>query len=198
VPSSEQPTVHPPAAAEDTAPPILGSLQLDPPADYPFLAPPQELDEMGRLGPYRVLKVLGTGAMGVVFQAEDPQLRRPVALKVMRPTLAASAEFHRRFLREARLAAAIDHEHIVTVYQVGEDRGVPFLAMQLLRGKTLEDHLQRAGDADAGAAAQDRPVPAPDVLWSGDAPAGQGSRRPAAVGPRGGRGHRGDRVQEDG
>jgi serine/threonine protein kinase len=81
--------------------------------------------------------------MGVVFQAEDLHLRRSVALKVMRPSLAASADFHRRFLREARLAAAIDHEHIVTVYQVGEDRGVPFLAMQLLRGKTLEQRLER-------------------------------------------------------
>jgi serine/threonine protein kinase len=83
--------------------------------------------------------------MGVVFQAEDLHLRRPVALKVMRPSLAASDEFHRRFLREARLAAAIDHEHIVTVYQVGEDRGVPFFAMQLLRGQTLEDRLEQAG-----------------------------------------------------
>ena len=91
---------------------------------------------MGRLGPYRILKVLGTGAMGVVFQAEDPQLKRIVALKVMRPSLAASAECHRRFLREARLAAAIDHEHVVTIYQVGEDRGVPFLAMQMLQGET--------------------------------------------------------------
>jgi serine/threonine protein kinase len=152
-----QPTLHPSGAAEDTAPPILDSLELAPPPEYPFLAPPQDPDELGRLGPYRVLKILGTGAMGVVFQAEDPQLRRLVALKVMRPSLAASAEFHRRFLREARLAAAIDHEHIVTVYQVGEDRGVPFLAMQLLRGKTLEGRLERAGGR----------LPLPEVLRIG-------------------------------
>jgi serine/threonine protein kinase len=95
--------------------------------------------------------------MGVVFQAEDPHLRRPVALKVMRPSLAASPEFHRRFLREARLAAALDHEHVVTVYQVGEDRGVPYLAMQLLRGQTLEDRLQRAGGR----------LPLPEVLRVG-------------------------------
>jgi serine/threonine protein kinase len=143
--ASGQPTLRPRAAAEDTAPAIPDSLQLAPPPDHPFLAPPQGPDELGRLGPYRVLKVLGAGAMGVVFQAEDPHLRRLVALKVMRPSLAASAEFHRRFLREARLAAAIEHEHIVTVYQVGEDRGVPFLAMQLLRGKTLDERLGRAG-----------------------------------------------------
>jgi serine/threonine protein kinase len=83
--------------------------------------------------------------MGVVFQAEDLHLKRLVALKVMRPSLAASADYHRRFLREAQLAAALDHEHIVTVYQVGKDRGVPFLAMKLLQGETLEDRLQRTG-----------------------------------------------------
>jgi serine/threonine protein kinase len=100
---------------------------------------------MGRLGPYRILKVLGTGAMGVVFQAEDRHLKRMVALKVMRPSLAASAEFRRRFLREAQLAGALEHEHVVTVYQAGEDRGVPFLAMKLLQGETLEDRLNRTG-----------------------------------------------------
>ncbi|HBI45245.1 MAG TPA: serine/threonine protein kinase [Planctomycetales bacterium] len=143
--ASSQRTLHPPAAAEDTAPAIPDSLDLAPSPDYPFLASPQDPDELGRLGPYRVLKVLGTGAMGVVFQAEDPHLKRMVALKVMRPALAASAEFHRRFLREARLSASIDHEHIVTIYQVGEDRGVPFLAMQMLQGETLENRLDRAG-----------------------------------------------------
>jgi serine/threonine protein kinase len=104
-----------------------------------------------------VLSVLGIGSMGVVFHAEDLHLRRPVALKVMRPSLAAGVEFHRRFLREARLAAAIDHEHVVAVYQVGEDRGVPFLAMQLLRGQTLEQRLERAGGR----------LPLPEVLRVG-------------------------------
>src|SRR5581483_4356387 len=115
--ASGRQTVAPRPAAQDTKPIIPDSPGLAPPPDYPFLAPPQAQDELGRLGPYRVLKALGTGAMGVVFEAEDPHLRRPVALKVMRPHLAASAEYHRRFLREARLAAAIEHEHIVTVYQ---------------------------------------------------------------------------------
>jgi serine/threonine protein kinase len=154
---SAQPTLHPRAAAQDTAPAIPNSLVLAPPPDYPFLAPPQKQDELGRLGPYRVLKLLGAGAMGVVFQAEDPHLRRLVALKVLRPSLADNAEFHGRFLREARLAAAIEHEHIVTVYQVGEDRGVPFLAMQLLRGQTLEERLERTGGR----------LPLPEVLRVG-------------------------------
>jgi len=109
------------------------------------LAPPQAADELGRLGPYRVLEVLGVGGMGVVFRAEDPQLARPVALKAMLPGLAASKSARERFLREARAAAAIKHDHIVAIYQVGEDRGVPFLAMELLEGEPLEDRLKRKG-----------------------------------------------------
>jgi serine/threonine protein kinase len=142
VKSPSQRTLRGSGAAEDTAP---SDPELAVPPDYPFLAAPKGPDELGRLGAYRILKVLGTGAMGVVFQAEDPHLKRLVALKVLRPALAASAEFHRRFLREAQLAAAIDHEHIVTIYQVGEDRGVPFLAMKLLEGESLEDRLKNGG-----------------------------------------------------
>src|SRR5713226_6416073 len=63
----------------------------------------------------------------------------------MRPVLAAHPDSRQRFLREARAAAAIEHDHIVTIYHVGEDRGVPFLAMPLLRGETLEDRLRRCG-----------------------------------------------------
>ena len=74
--------------------------------------------------------------MGVVFQAEDIRLQRHVALKAMLPALAASASARQRFLREAQATAAIKHDHIVTIYQVGEERGVPFLAMALLQGET--------------------------------------------------------------
>ena len=77
------------------------------PDSYDFLAPAQAADEIGRLGAYRVLKVLGTGGMGVVFLAEDPQLKRRVALKVMKPSLAASDSARKRFLREAQATAAI-------------------------------------------------------------------------------------------
>ena len=80
--------------------------------------------------------------MGVVFQAEDPQLKRLVALKAMLPALAASAAARQRFLREAQAAAAVKHDHIVTIYQVGEDRGVPFLAMEFLEGESLDDRLK--------------------------------------------------------
>ncbi len=116
-----------------------------PPEVYDFLAPPQAPDELGRLGPYRVLSVLGAGGMGVVFQAEDPQLRRRVALKVMKPVLAASESARKRFLREAQVTAALVHDHIVTIHQVGEDRGLPYLAMQYLQGEALADRLAREG-----------------------------------------------------
>ncbi|HTU23360.1 MAG TPA: protein kinase, partial [Gemmataceae bacterium] len=110
-----------------------------------FLAPPQKPDELGRLGAYRVLKVLGAGGMGVVFRAEDPQLQRIVALKAMLPALAENDAARQRFLREARLAASLKHDHIVTIFQVGEDRGAPFLAMEFLEGEALEDRLKREG-----------------------------------------------------
>jgi hypothetical protein len=110
-----------------------------------FLAPAQQPDEMGRLGPYRVLKLLGEGGTGMVFQAEDPHLQRQVALKVMRPELAATPSSRQRFLREARAVAAVEHESIVPIYQAGEDRGVLFLAMQLLKGESLDERLRRDG-----------------------------------------------------
>jgi hypothetical protein len=83
--------------------------------------------------------------MGVVFQARDPQLERLVALKAMLPGMAATASARQRFLREARAAAAVKHDHIITIYQVGEDRGVPFLAMELLHGEPLDRRLRRQG-----------------------------------------------------
>jgi hypothetical protein len=112
---------------------------------YDFLAPPEAPGELGRLGSYRVLRVLGVGGMGVVFEAFDPQLERSIALKTMKPVLAASPSAGRRFLREARAAAGIGHDHIVPILHVGEERGVPFLAMPLLRGESLDARLKRDG-----------------------------------------------------
>lgn len=137
---SDRPTVPPSQPA--ARPPHAAPPRTDPELCR-FLAPPQRPDEIGRLGPYRVLQVLGSGGMGVVFRAEDVQLRRPVALKAMLPALSADPKCRERFFREARAAAAIEHDHIVTVYQVGDDRGVPFLAMRLLQGETLEARLRR-------------------------------------------------------
>ncbi len=110
-----------------------------------LLAPPQGPGEMGRLGPYAVLGVLGAGGMGLVLRARDPVLRRDVALKVMRPALAAEPHARERFLREGRAAAAVEHEHAVPIYHVGEEGAVPFLVMPLLQGETLADRLRREG-----------------------------------------------------
>ncbi len=119
-----------------------------PAEEIDFLAPPQQPDEIGRMGNYRVLDVLGIGGMGVVFRAEDPKLKRLVALKVMKPAIAASRSAKDRFLREAEATAAIEHDHIVTIFQVGEDRGVPFFAMRYLRGESLRMRLDREKKLD--------------------------------------------------
>ena len=108
-----------------------------------FLAPAQLPDELGRLGNYRILKKLGAGGMGMVFLAEDMLLARKVALKTMLPSIAANPQNRERFLREARAAASIEHENIVAIHQVGEDNHVPFLAMPLLNGESLDIRLQR-------------------------------------------------------
>src|SRR5207249_1716005 len=103
----------------------------------------QQPDELGRLGEYRVLKLLGAGGVGLVFLAEDCKLKRNVALKVLKPAAAGERTAAQRFLREAQTMAKLEHDHIVAVYYVGEDRGVPFMAMPLLRGETLESRLLR-------------------------------------------------------
>jgi WD40 repeat protein len=107
------------------------------------LSPALEPGEIGRLGPFRILRLLGAGGMGRVYLAEDVRLKRSVALKVMKADLAANPTHRERFLREARSIAALEHDHIVTIHQVGEDQGTHYLAMQLLHGETLEMRLRR-------------------------------------------------------
>jgi WD40 repeat protein/serine/threonine protein kinase len=110
-----------------------------------ILAPPEAEGEIGRLGRFRILKVIGEGGMGAVLAAEDPKLGRTVALKVVQPARAQDASSRNRFLREARAAAAVTHDNIVTVYEVGEDRGILYLVMPLLPGESLQARLQRQG-----------------------------------------------------
>jgi len=108
-----------------------------------LLEPAAGPDELGRLGGFRVLKLLGQGGMGAVFLAEDVQLRRHVALKLLKTGRSGHSGAVERFMREARAAAAVRHDHVVTIYQVGESHGVPFIAQELLEGETLDDRLQR-------------------------------------------------------
>src|SRR5262245_59839688 len=89
--------------------------------DSDFVAPAQNADEIGRLGQFRVLKVLGKGGMGTVFMAEDTRLHRIVALKVMLPSIAKKPIARDRFIREAQATAKIEHDHIITIYEVAGD-----------------------------------------------------------------------------
>ena len=95
-------------------------------------------------GRYRIVKELGKGNMGVVYQAHDPQIDRSVALKVLRPDRVVSEAFVSRFLKEARAIGRLSHPHIVTVYDVGEDNGTIYIAMEYLQGEPFNDVI-RAG-----------------------------------------------------
>ena len=134
-----------PDSAEQTQPGLhpTGDTVSPGARQYPFLGPRQAPGELGRFGSYRVVRLLGSGGMGLVFEAEEVALRRPVALKVLKPELAADPESRERFLREARAAAEIPSDHVVTVLSVGEAGGLPFLAMPLLFGETLQARIER-------------------------------------------------------
>ncbi len=99
---------------------------------------------------YRISRRLGEGGMGVVLEAEDLHLRRTVALKVMKARVAERTGARERFLREAQAAAAIEHENIISIYHVGEEKGVVFAAMPLLQGESLEQRMKREPSISLG------------------------------------------------
>jgi Tol biopolymer transport system component/predicted Ser/Thr protein kinase len=107
------------------------------------------------LSHFRIIEKIGEGGMGVVYRAEDEQLRRPVALKVLPPELIGDEERRLRFLREARAAAAVSHPNIATVHEVGEAAGVIFIAMEFVEGRTLTELIGG------------RPLPVREVLRIG-------------------------------
>ncbi len=105
------------------------------------------LAEGSALGGFRIERVLGRGGMAVVYEATQLSLERRVAVKVMGPAFSGDAEFRKRFQREALLQAALEHDHVVAVYEAGEADGSPYIAMRLIRGPNLKE-LIRSGELD--------------------------------------------------
>jgi hypothetical protein len=120
-----------------------------------FLTPSHKPDSLGRLEHYEVLEVIGRGGMGIVLRAFDEKLHRVVAIKVMAPELAATSPPRKRFLREARSAAAVRHEHVVDIHAV-EAQPIPYLVMEYVSGETLQQRLDRVG-----------PLEVPEILRFG-------------------------------
>jgi len=107
-----------------------------------------------KLGRFQIASVLGQGAMGVVYLANDPDIERPVAIKTVRPEGVGGEslqDLETRFLREARLAGRLQHPNIVTVYDVGRDQGVCFIAMEYVDGHPLTRHLGAGGELSLAA-----------------------------------------------
>ena len=105
-------------------------------------------------GRYELVHPLGHGAMATVDLAHDVELDRPVALKRLAENLARDEDLERRFLREARLAARLAHPNVVRVFDVGEDHGRPFIAMEYVEGVTLSELIARRGRLPAAEAAR--------------------------------------------
>jgi serine/threonine protein kinase len=98
-----------------------------------------------RISHYRIIGLLGAGGMGAVYRAHDERLDRDLALKVLPPETMADPTARARLLREAQMASSLNHPHIAHVYEVGEDEGRVFLAMELVEGRTLSAMIPSAG-----------------------------------------------------
>ncbi len=116
-----------------------GKISLD------FLIPGGNSKCLGTLGFYEVIEVVGRGGMGVVLRAHDPKLNRMVAIKVIAPELAANAMAVKRFLREAVAAAAVSHDHVVTIHAIDEGNRPPFIVMEYVAGESLQQRIDREG-----------------------------------------------------
>jgi DNA helicase-2/ATP-dependent DNA helicase PcrA len=90
---------------------------------------------------YRIVEPLGAGGMGAVYKAYDKNLHRVIALKLLKPEHLSQQDRRRRFFQEARAASALNHPHILTVYEVGEDDGKPYIAMEYVEGETLRQKI---------------------------------------------------------
>ncbi|HEU4432281.1 MAG TPA: UvrD-helicase domain-containing protein, partial [Pyrinomonadaceae bacterium] len=94
---------------------------------------------------YRIVEPIGAGGMGTVYKAFDNKLQRVVALKLLPAEYVSQQDRRRRFFQEARAASALNHPHILTVYEVGEDDGKPYIAMEFVEGQTLRQKIKSSG-----------------------------------------------------
>jgi hypothetical protein len=131
-------------ATRFAARPGEASDQADDDLTLEFLQQSDKPDSLGRLAHYEVLEVIGRGGMGIVLRAFDEKLHRVVAIKVMAPLLAATSPPRKRFLREARAAAQVRHEHVVDIHAV-EEQPIPHLVMEYVPGESLQQRLDRIG-----------------------------------------------------
>ncbi len=95
-----------------------------------------------RIASFEIESLIGAGGMGEVYLARDLRLNRPVAVKILPPSSAADAQAKRRLLREAKAAAALEHPHICTIHEIGEENGLSFIVMQYVEGETLSEVLK--------------------------------------------------------
>ncbi|WP_422928496.1 protein kinase domain-containing protein [Singulisphaera sp. PoT] len=129
----------PPFARDEVEAGSRAELGLD------FLAPSADPGSIGKLGAYEVTGVLGRGGFGVVLKAFDPALSRTVAIKVLASNLATSAAARSRFAREAKAAAAVVHENVVAIHAVDEWKGLPYLVMPYIAGRSVQQRIDRDG-----------------------------------------------------
>jgi serine/threonine protein kinase/WD40 repeat protein len=167
---------------EELAPSDDGSAAAAHPARGAGAVPPQ------RIGDYRILREIGRGGMGVVYEAEQESLGRRVALKVLPVQAAGDARLLERFRRESRAAARLHHTNIVPVFEVGQDGGLCYYAMQFIQGQALDEVLRELQRLRAASTTPLDPTAAGPVahsLWTGqfEAPAASadGEPRPAAA-----------------
>ena len=121
-----------------------------------FLDASENPDHIGRLGTYEIVEVIGRGGMGIVLRGIDSRLNRVVAIKVLAPELASNPNARRRFYREGQAAAAVSHDHVVTIHAVDDHERLPYLVMEFVAGESLEECIRRAG-----------PLPVESVLRMG-------------------------------
>src|SRR5689334_25255901 len=91
---------------------------------------------------YRIVEPIGAGGMGAVYKAYDNKLQRTVAIKLLPSEYVSQQDRRRRFFQEARAASALSHPHILTIYEVGEDNGTPYIAMEYVEGETLRQKIR--------------------------------------------------------